>query len=65
MPKNPLYVIVSEDRYDMMGRPTFKNQYLAEMLKKMGGVSDTVAPGTYIFRFVPWKPWRVELCPMV
>lgn len=61
MPKNPCYVIVDETDYNIFGAPTRKNQLLASILKAMGGVSDTVPPGTYIFRFVPWKPWRVEL----
>lgn len=47
--KNPLYVVVANGRYDMVGKPTLKNKCLAQVLKNIGGVSDVVADGTYIF----------------
>lgn len=51
--KKPFYVIVTEDRYDMIGDPTSKvNKMKANLIKKAGGVSDTVAPGTYDFQLV-------------
>lgn len=52
MPKNkksPLLVIVHNGRYDIVGAPTFRNIWLANFLKKLGGVSDTVAEGYYDF----------------
>ena len=45
----PIEVVVTEDRYECYGPPTNRSIMLTAVLKKMGGVSDTVPPGTYQF----------------
>lgn len=49
----PVTVIVTEDRYDIIDEPTLRNQYLARVLMEMGGVNESVPPGTYKFNVVP------------
>lgn len=56
---DPLVVIVTESRYDCYGAPTYRSQFLTTMLKNMGGVSDTVPPGTYLFN-VRRKGFKIE-----
>jgi hypothetical protein len=48
--KSPLYIQVSEKTYDMLGVPSIRNRILAEFLKALGGINESVEPGTYIFR---------------
>lgn len=51
--KKPFYVVVTEDRYDMIADPTSAaNQMKAKIIKKAGGVSDTVSPGVYDFQLI-------------
>jgi hypothetical protein len=47
--KSPLYIEVSEKKYDMFGVPSIRNRILAEFLKALGGINESVEPGTYIF----------------
>jgi len=58
---SPLYVEVTEGRYDMYGTPTRRNKQLAAILKRIGGVNESVPPGTYIFDVkFDWK--RFKFC---
>ena len=41
-------IAVSHDRYEMYARPTLKNQFIANLIKRQGGISDTVPPGMYV-----------------
>lgn len=51
--KKPFYVIVTEDRYEMIADPNSNvNKMKAKFIKKAGGVSDTVAPGIYDFQII-------------
>jgi|CXWK01.1.fsa_nt_gi hypothetical protein len=52
METNQLLIVVSEGRYDMYGYPNLMNRFRAIFVKVMGGISDTVAPGTYKFKIV-------------
>lgn len=45
----PITVLVTEGRWDVVDDPTPRNIELTRMLTDMGGVSDTVPPGTYKF----------------
>lgn len=40
-------IIVAKGRYDMYAAPTFRNNLIANLIKKNGGISDTVVDGTY------------------
>lgn len=42
-------VVVTEGRWDVFDEPTPRKKLLTQILTNMGGVSDTVAPGTYHF----------------
>ena len=47
--KEGILVLVDNGRYDMLGAPTRRNRWLAELLNAQGGVSDTVEPGLYVY----------------
>ena len=48
--KTPLYIVVSENRWDAIGVPSSRRQrWLFATLKSLGGISDTVPPGNYYF----------------
>lgn len=42
----PLLVVVTETRYDMYGT-SIRQKALAKLLKSVGGINHTVAPGSY------------------
>lgn len=46
--REPFYIEVSESRYNMYSEPTFRNRFIAGLVQRMGGISETVSPGTYI-----------------
>lgn len=48
--KSPLYVVVANGHYDMIGAPTLRNKFLARLLTAQGGVNESVEDGTYIYR---------------
>lgn len=45
----PLTVIVTSERWDAVDAPTPRNIWLTQVLQQMGGVNESVAPGTYHF----------------
>lgn len=48
----PILVVVSHHRYDMYSlsaKPTKRDAYLKGVLRKMGGVNESVSPGRYYF----------------
>ena len=45
----PVTVHVTSERYDIIDVPTPRNMYLANMLMAMGGINESVSPGTYHF----------------
>lgn len=45
----PVTVHVTSERYDIIDVPTPRNQYLAQMLMAIGGINESVEPGTYHF----------------
>jgi hypothetical protein len=53
-PKNldPIEVFVEDNRYEMFGAPTFRSAWLSIMLKRFGGINESVAPGVYHFNCV-------------
>jgi len=62
----PVVVLVTEGRYDIVDSPTPRNIALAAMLMSMGGVNESVKPGTYYFNVVEDKEtgqWIVSLNP--
>lgn len=66
MPKHPCYIIVDNGTWNAFGNPTIKNQYLTQVLTNMGGVSDTVPDGLYIFKMkLGFFKLKFELCPVV
>lgn len=48
-PETPLTILVTDGRWDAFDEPSLRNTLLVEVLTQIGGVSDTVAPGTYLF----------------
>lgn len=52
-PKRPLLVVVTETEYQIPailgGRPTLREIFLATLIKSLGGVNESVTPGTYEF----------------
>lgn len=44
-----LVIVVGNGRWDAFGDPSPANQFLLELLQQMGGVSESVADGTYHF----------------
>lgn len=52
-PKRPLLVVVTETEYQIPavlgGRPNLRELFLALMIKNLGGVNESVTPGTYDF----------------
>jgi hypothetical protein len=47
--RTPLYVHVMPDRWDSYGTPTFRSQFLFQLLKWIGGINESVQPGWYDF----------------
>lgn len=47
--KPGITVVVANGRYECFGPNTARSARLAAILKKMGGVRDTVPDGTYTF----------------
>ena len=45
----PIVVEVTSERYDCYGPLTPRSKYLKDVLQVLGGVSNTVAPGSYNF----------------
>lgn len=45
----PLTIIVHNGRYDVYGPETERSKSLKDILDHIGGISDTVADGTYEF----------------
>lgn len=45
----PVTVLVTKERWDAIGTPTPRNIYLTNMLTAIGGVNESVQPGTYHF----------------
>lgn len=65
MPKNPCYIIVDNGTWNAFGRPTLLNKYLIQVLYAMGGVSDEVPAGLYVFRLTrKGLKLNYELCPV-
>lgn len=65
MPKNPCYIIVDNGTWNAFGRPTYINKYLTQVLTNMGGVSDSVSDGLYVFRMkLGFFKLTYELCPV-
>jgi hypothetical protein len=50
--RDPIYVMVLPDRWDSFGPKTFRSRLLHNVLKKIGGISETVSPGWYDFNVV-------------
>lgn len=48
-PDQPLTVLVTEGRWDVVDSPTPRNIMLTRVLTEMGGVNESVPPGTYYF----------------
>lgn len=48
-PEPPLTVIVTEGRWDAIDSLTSRNIMLTRILTEMGGVNESVPPGTYHF----------------
>lgn len=47
---NGLIVEVGTNEYNCYGNPgSYRHSLLMALMKRMGGISNTVAPGTYIF----------------
>ena len=61
----PLTILVTESRWDALGDPTsLHHMFLMELLKKQGGISDTVPPGAYEYDAVrEGLHYRVSLLP--
>lgn len=49
MTKNPLYIFVDDNDWNAYGKLTYWNSLKMQILRKLGGISDTVSPGTYVF----------------
>ena len=48
--KNPLHIVVSEGRWDAYGSPlSYRQHMLFALLKRTGGISDSVPPGHYYY----------------
>jgi len=59
---DPLTVLVTDGRYDIIDISTPRNIMLAQILQGMGGVADTVPPGTYHFNVKSVDgEWRASL----
>lgn len=56
---NPILVVVGRQGYECFSLAgpvaTLRDQELFALLQKQGGVSDTVAPGSYHFNALPGK----------
>lgn len=46
-PDQPLTILVTEGRWDAIDSPTPRNIMLTRVLTNMGGINESVAPGTY------------------
>jgi hypothetical protein len=47
--RDPLFVHVTPDRWDSYGTPTYRSKFLFQLLKKTGGINESVPPGWYDF----------------
>lgn len=63
-PDQPVTVLVTEGRWDVVDSPTPRNIMLTRVLTAMGGINESVAPGTYYFNVkdVDGK-WTATLYP--
>lgn len=58
--QKPLTVIVTENRWDALGDPSsVRDNWLCWLIKKEGGISETVPPGTY--HYTARVNWRGQL----
>lgn len=48
-PEPPVTILVTEGRWDAVDSPTPRNVMLVETLTLMGGINESVSPGTYLF----------------
>ena len=48
-PEQPVTILVTEGRWDAIDSPTPRNIALVRVLTNMGGINESVAPGTYYF----------------
>lgn len=49
----PLTIIVTEDRWEAYGDPTYSwHKYLYDYLVENGGINESVSPGEYTFNIV-------------
>ena len=63
---NNILVLVRNGRYDVFGDPKSKRaKWLTKLLAKMGGVSEDVDPGYYVFSAKwRWNGLHVDLTPL-
>jgi hypothetical protein len=47
--RKPVYVVVTDNRYDILGPLTRRSARLVSIIKNAGGVSDSVEMGVYEF----------------
>lgn len=60
----PVTVVVTDTRWDAIGEPTQRNMWLTNMLSAMGGVNESVSPGTYHFNVLDVDGvWIATLTP--
>lgn len=48
-PGPPATVLVTSESWCVVDEPTPRNILLTQLLQEMGGISNTVPPGTYLF----------------
>lgn len=56
--REPLTVEVQEHRWDCYGNHTRRHYKLAALLQSMGGINESVPPGSYHFNTIGFGPMK-------